>query len=121
MSIIRRVQTELDDPSGKRALFMWADDDDVRDAYALVDFQTLEVRPLHSVKWPSGSTFALGHGGALLTIGSSSGLYVYDLERGVKRFAAHAPLYGNFVFPYAPRAVVGGTDEPMDLFFIDAT
>ncbi len=109
------------DPSGRRALFKWADDDDVRDAYALVDFQTLEVRQLKNVKWPSGSTFALGYGGALLTIGSSQGLYVYDLERRVKRLAPHSPLFGNFVFPYAPRAVVGGTDEPMDLFFIDAS
>ena len=38
----------------------------------------------------------------------------YDLERGELRFAAHSPLYGNTSFPYQPRRLVGGTDEPMD-------
>lgn len=107
------------DDAGAHALITYAGGPDtVRDSFALVDFAALTVRPLTGVKGTSGSMFALGPGAKLLTIGSGSGLFVYDLERGQKRFAAHRPLYGNHVFPHHPRRVVAGTDEPMDLFLV---
>jgi hypothetical protein len=85
----------------------------------LVDFEAVTVRALPDVRATSGSLFDLGPNGTLLSIGSALGLYVYDLERGELRFAAHAPLYGNDSFPYQPRRLVAGTDEPMDLFIVD--
>ncbi len=108
------------DGGGTQALITYAGGPDtVRDSFALVDFVALSVRPLRGVKATSGSLFALTPGAKLLTIGSGSGLHVYDLERGQKRFAAHRPLYGNHVFPHHPRRIVAGTDEPMDLFLVD--
>lgn len=108
------------DGGGTHALITYAGGPDtVRDSFALVDFAALSVRPLRGVKATSGSLFALTPGAKLLTIGSGSGLHVYDLERGQKRFAAHRPLYGNHVFPHHPRRIVAGTDEPMDLFLVD--
>jgi hypothetical protein len=108
------------DLTGTRALIQYADGPDgVRDAFALVDFREQSVRPLRAVKWTSGSMFQLTPGGALLTVGSSRGLNVYDVQRAQRRVAAKNPLYGNFVFPYHPRRLVAGTDEPMDLFLVD--
>jgi hypothetical protein len=109
------------DITGDHAFIAYANDpDDVRDAFAFVDFAAQTIRPLEGVRATSGSLFDLGPEGKLLTIGSGSGLWVYDLERGVKRFGAHRPLYGNFSFPYLPRVLVAGTDEPMDLFLMGA-
>jgi hypothetical protein len=108
------------DLTGEHAFITFADgSDDVRDAFALVDFEAVTVRALPDVRATSGSLFDLGPNGTLLSIGSALGLYVYDLERGELRFAAHAPLYGNDSFPYQPRRLVAGTDEPMDLFIVD--
>ena len=108
------------DNSGSHAMISYADGaDGVRDAFALVSFEAQTVEPLRGVKGTSGSMFALTTGAKLLTIGSGSGLWVYDIERRQKRFAAHRPLYGNHVFPHHPRRVVAGTDEPMDLFLVD--
>lgn len=108
------------DGAGAHVMIQYAaGPDSVRSSFALVDFATLTVRPLEGVKGMSGSTFALTPGAKLITIGSGSGLWVYDVERAEKRFAAHRPLYGNHVFPHHPRRVVAGTDEPMDLFLVD--
>ena len=89
------------------------------DDYALVDFEAGVARPVQGARGTSGSLFKLHPGGTLLTIGSSAGLYVYDLERAQVRFAPHRPLYGNFAFPFHPRKLVAGTDEPMDLFLVE--
>lgn len=106
--------------SGSHAMVTFAESSDgVYSSFALVDFETLTVRRLRGAKAQSGSLFALSPGAKLLTIGSRSGLYPYDLERAKVRFAAHSPLFGNFVFPHHPRVLVAGTDEPMDLFLVD--
>lgn len=108
------------DTAGDHAFITYAADaDEVRSAFAFVDFTALTVRPLKGVRTSSGSMFDLSPHGELLTIGSSSGLHVYDVPREQHRFAAHRPLYGNFSFPHHPRVVVAGTDEPMDLFLVD--
>lgn len=108
------------DSAGAHAMIVYAEGaDGVRQSYALVDFGALTVRPLRGVKATSGSMFTLSPGAKLLTIGSGSGLFVYDVERAQTRFAAHRPLYGNHVFPHHPRRVVAGTDEPMDLFLVE--
>lgn len=108
------------DPSGKRALFFFANDPDgVYDTPALVDFEARTVRPLKNARSYSGSMPALTHGGVLLTVGSGHGVHVYDLERGQERVASHRPLYGNFTFAHQPRVLIAGTDEPMDLFRVE--
>lgn len=106
--------------NGTHAMITYAKGPDtVRDSFALVDFVALTVRPLVGVKARSGSLFSLSPGAKLLTMGSGSGLWVYDVERAQTRFAAHSPLYGNHVFPHHPRRVVAGTDEPMDLYLVE--
>jgi hypothetical protein len=110
----------LFDLAGGHALVVFAKDaDGIYDDHALVDFEARTVRPVLGLARASGSLFQLHPGAKLLTIGSGAGLFVYDLERGQRRFAAHRPLYGNFAFPYHPRTVVAGTDEPMDLFLVE--
>lgn len=108
------------DSTGNHALITFVDGPDgVYDAYAFVDFDARTVRRMHGVRATSGSLFSLGPDGKILTIGSGQGLYVYDLDKALIRFAPHSPLYGNFTFPYNPRRLVAGTDEPMDLFIVE--
>jgi hypothetical protein len=72
----------------------------------LVDFASRTVRPVIGHEPKSGSIAELMPGGELLVQGSSSGVMVYDLERGVKRFAAKSSLYGVMPIPHLRRRFI---------------
>ncbi|MFO0567938.1 MAG: hypothetical protein U0263_19925 [Polyangiaceae bacterium] len=107
-------------PAGQHALIRYAPDPDgVYDGWAWVDFGAKTVRRLQGFRGYSGSMFAVHPGGQIVSIGSGSGLYVYEMTKGKVFFAAHRPLYENLVDPNLPRRVVVGTDNVKDFFYVD--
>jgi hypothetical protein len=105
---------------GQHALITYvAKPDGVYDSFAFVDFAAKTVRRLTGFRGYSGSLFAVHPQGKLISIGSGNGLYVYDVERGKVRFAAHRPLYENRIDPNFPRRVLIGTDNVKDEFHVD--
>jgi len=107
-------------PEGQHALIRYAPDPDgVYDGWAWVDFGARTVRRLQGFRGYSGSTFDVHPGGQIVSIGSGSGLYAYDMQKGKVFFAAHRPLFENQVDPNLPRRVVVGTDNVKDFFYVD--
>ncbi len=107
-------------PDGQHALIRFiTSPEGVYDGYGWVDFAARTVRKLVGFRGYSGSMFTVGLGGKLISAGSGSGLYVYDMERGKVRFAAHRPLYENRFDANLPRRVVVGTDNVKDEFYVD--
>jgi hypothetical protein len=107
-------------PDGQHALVRYiTSPEGVYDGYAWVDFAARTVRVLSGFRSYSGSTPLIHPGGKLVSAGSGSGLYVYDMERGTVRFAAHRPLYENEIDVNNPRRVVVGTDNVKDEFYVD--
>jgi hypothetical protein len=87
-----------------------------------VDFATGTVRPVIGHAPKSGSLAELLPGGELLAQGSSSGVMVYDLERGVKRFAAKSSLFGVTPIPHARRRFIVDREigsEWAESFYVD--
>jgi hypothetical protein len=99
------------DPTGARAWVTHSIEephsaDGIRIESLLVDFASRTVRPVIGHQPKSGSIPALMTGGELLVQGSSSGVMAYDLERGVKRFAAKTSLYGTMPIPHHRRRFI---------------
>lgn len=118
----RATSADMDfDPDGQHALIRYVRNpaEGIYDGWAFVDFVARTVRPLVKFKATSGSLFVVHPAGKLISIGSGRGAYVYDMERGVVRFAAHAALYDNMVDANLPRRLVIGTDNVEDVFYVD--
>jgi hypothetical protein len=108
------------DLDGRFALVTYVDNPEgVYRGFAFVDFDARTVRILKGFRGYSGSLFIVHPGGKLISIGSGSGLHVFDVERGQSRFAAHRPLYDNHADPNLPRRVIVGTDNVEDVFYVD--
>jgi hypothetical protein len=109
------------DPEGQHALIRYVRNvqEGVYDGWAYVDFVARTVRPLTGFKATTGSTFEVHPNGKLISIGSSRGVYIYDMERGVLRFAPHNELYDNLLDRNFPRRIVIGTDGVEDIFYVD--
>ncbi|MFO0565289.1 MAG: hypothetical protein U0263_06480 [Polyangiaceae bacterium] len=86
------------DPSGRRALLgsnrESVDGRNIERETFIADFQTRELRRIVGFEPKTGAIPTLAYGGKLLAQGSSTGMMVYDLERGEKRFISKARLYG---------------------------
>lgn len=108
------------DPEGEHALIRYVNSPDgVYAGWAWVDFKARTVRRMTGFKGTTGSTFELHPKGQLISIGSSRGLYVYDMDRGKVRFAPHSELYDNKNDPNFPRRMLVGTDNVEDIFYVD--
>lgn len=108
------------DPDGAFALITFVDNPEgVYSSYAWVDFAAMTVRELRGIKGRSGSLFQIHPGGQVISIGSGSGVYAYDLARGRVHFAAHSPLYSNDFAQGQPRRIVAVEDDSGKMFTID--
>jgi hypothetical protein len=109
------------DPEGEHALirFVTKPAEGVYDGWGYVDFKARTVRRLTGFRATTGSGFIVHPTGKLISIGSGSGVYVYDMDRGKVRFGAQFDLYSNRVDRNSPRRIVIGTDGVMDEFYVD--
>jgi hypothetical protein len=90
----------------------------------LVDFADGTIRALDGPRLKSGGAVKLMSSGVIVASGSASGIELYDVDAGLRWFAARSPFYSPYALRGQPRRLVGGSEPPQggsleDLYVID--